>query len=125
MTPITKEALELTKKFAAGAPCAVDFNNIESTMFWPHYEVIAKRMELPEVNVAVVKEYWFILHNDIVLKRFERGDLEFEKAYNCMVRAGEHDGKLFCFHGGLFICSITEQEAEIIKKHTPELRVHK
>jgi hypothetical protein len=118
---ITEKALSLTKKFAAGAPCPVNFRCIENTMFWPWYEAITRKKGFAKVTTDIVKEYWFKIHNDIVLERFRAGNLNLLQAKNCMVRTGMKRKSLFCFHGGKPVCSITEKEAEIIAEHTPEL----
>ena len=117
MISIIPEALELTKKFAAGASCKIDFENIKSTMFWPHYEAIAK--EMGEITIEVVKKYWFEIHNQIVLKRFQRGNLTSEQAFNCMVRVSD-DGQA-CVHNNVVACLITEEEAKTIRQHTPKI----
>ena len=118
---ITKKALKLTKKFAAGALCKIDFNHIEATLFWPFYEAIAKKKNKKEIDEEVVKKYWFEIHNDIVFKRFQKGDLTTEQARNCMVRPGKKGGKLICVHGGIIVCAINEKEAKILKKRVYKL----
>jgi len=55
MIPYNEQALELVKKFAQGAPCKVDFENIECTMFHPHLEMLARESGLPEITVEIVK----------------------------------------------------------------------
>jgi len=118
---INKKALELTKKFAAGAPCKIDLNNIENTMFWPHYEVIAKNLDLKEITERVVEKYWFEIHNVIVSKRFKKGDLNLEEAKHCMVRPLKTDKGWVAVHGKATAMSITKQEAEFLKKKNQNL----
>lgn len=119
---IKSDAISLLKKFAAGAPCPINFDKIENTMFWPRLEAIAKSKRITEITVEVVKEYWFTLHNGLVKQRYEIGRLvSREEAQNCMVSTAMHQGKLFCFHGGLLVCSVNEEEAKIIRENTPEL----
>lgn len=118
---ITNKALELTKRFAAGALCRVDFKNIEKTMFWPHYEALAREMKLDRITEKVVKKYWFEIHNKIVYILFQKGNYTEKKAKNCMVRPNKKREKLFCFHGGISVCPITKKEAELIRERTPKL----
>ena len=118
---ITDKALELTKKFALGAPCKVNFENIKKTMFWPHYEAIATGMKLDKINKKVVKKYWFEIHNEIVFKLFQKGDYTEKQTKNCMVHPDKNENKLFCFHGGIAVSPITEKEANLIRKRTPKL----
>lgn len=121
---ITEKALKLTKKFAAGASCKIDFNHMETTMFWPFYEAIAKRKKKKkideEIDEKVVKQYWFKIHNDIVFKQFQKGDLTVEQARNCMVCPSKKENKLVCIHGGIIVCAINSKEAKILEK-----RIHK
>jgi len=117
-----KKAQELTKKFIAGALCPVDFKHKRTTMFWPHYEMIAKKMGIKGVTEVVVKKYWFEFHNHVVFKRFQRKELTFNQAYKCMVRLGKKGNRLFCFHGGFSVCPITEQEAVLLDKQTTILK---
>ena len=113
---ITDEALKLTKKFADGALCKIDFEHIEATMFWPFYEAIAKRKKKKEIDGEVVKEYWFKIHNNVVFKRFQRGKLTIKQAKNCMVRPSKKKDKLVCVHGGIIVCAINKKEAKILEK---------
>ena len=120
MMEITKKALKLTKKFADGALCKIDFGHIEVTMFWPFYEAIAKKKNKKEINEEVVREYWFEIHNDLVFKRFQRNELTIKQAKNCMVRSSKKENRLVCVHGGIVVCTIDKEEAKILKK-----RIHK
>jgi len=117
---ITKNALALTKKFAAGAACPVNFQTIEKTMFWPYYEQIARDWGLIKINEKVVKRYWFVYHNTIVLNRFQFGHLARDEARKCMVRPGKVRQLRMCFHGEVAVCPITSEEEETIIRHTPE-----
>lgn len=83
---ITKTASELTKRYAAGASCEIHFENIEKTMFWPHYENLAK--ETNEINRDVVRKYWFKVHNRIVLELLLKRKYTLEKAKSCLVYPG-------------------------------------
>jgi hypothetical protein len=113
---ISKKALGLTKKFARGASCKTDFSNIEFTMFWPNYLRIAKELEKSEIDEQVVKKYWFEDHNKLVRGLLKVKKYTKEEAKNCMVVAKKTKQNLFCFHGGIKVCSIDKQEAKIIKK---------
>jgi len=118
---ITKKALELTKKFAAGAPCPINFDYIKTTMFWPFYEIIAQKQNKKEIDEEVVKQYWFEIHNNLVVERFRRKELSVKQAENCMVRSGRQKNKLACIHGGIVVCDINEKEAKILKKRVYKL----
>ena len=118
---ITKKALKLTKKFAAGALCKIDFNHIETTLFWPFYEAIAKKKNKKEIDEEVVRKYWFEIHNDVVFKRFQKRYLTAKQARNCMVRSERQKNKLVCIHGGITVCNINKKEAEILKKRVYKL----
>jgi len=121
---INQKALKLTKKFAEGAPCAIDLSSkgIKLTMFWSYYEKIAKEMNLWEVNKDVVKRYWFEIHNKLVLKEFQvmkkiqKNGLNPKEYRNCMVSVRDYQGKHYCFHGGKPVCPITSAEAKTIKE---------
>ncbi len=119
-TNINSDALELTNKFTKGAPCPIN-KNMEETMFWPFYEKIAKDSGFDEITVEVVKEYWFTVHNRLVVKRFHAGHLDREKAINCMVRAIKiENSQLACIHGGFIVCDISEDEfRNLIEKNRP------
>lgn len=119
---IDKKALRLTRRFAKGAPCAIDFKHIQATMFWPFYENIAQKLNLTEINELVVKEYWFKIHNQLVIKRFKKGDFNFKKAVDCMVRAIEIENQeLACIHGGIVVCALDENEFEDLINRNKEL----
>lgn len=119
---IAKDALELTKRFAKGAPCPVNLENIENTMFWPFYLTIATEMGLKEITVRVVKKYWFEIHNRLVVKRFKRGDFDFAAALNCMVRAIKIENEIpACIHGGIVVCEISEYEFEELVRTKKEM----
>jgi hypothetical protein len=125
---IDQKALELTKKFTKGAPCAINLSSkgIKLTMFWPYYEKIAMEMNLSEVNEDVVKEYWFKIHNKLVfmefqaMKKIQKNGLNPKEYKNCMVSVENYRGKRYCFHGGKPVCSITNAETETIKNKTPK-----
>jgi hypothetical protein len=117
MIPYTEKALELVRKFAKGAPCEIDFNKIEATMFHSHLEAIAKNSGLKEITEEVVKKYWFEIHNDLVVKRFKFGHLNLNQAKNCMVRPEKRENRIVCIHGGIEIIPITEQEAEFLEEN--------
>ena len=117
---ITKRALALTKKFAAGALCPVNFKRIRRTMFWPHYEHIAKNWRCIKINEGVVKNYWFVHHNEIVLTRLQFGHITPGQAKKCMVRPGRAGKVKMCFHGELPVCPITSEEEKTIIFYTPE-----
>jgi hypothetical protein len=125
---IDQKALELTKKFAKGAPCAINFSpkEIKFTVFWPHYEKIAEKMKLPEVNEDVVKEYWFEIHNRLVFKQFQamkkmqKNNVDPKEYENCMVSAEKRKGKTVCIHGGVVVCAITENEFNLLKDRFQE-----
>ena len=121
---ITKKALELTKKFADGAPCKIDLNYIETTMFWPFYEAIAEKKNKKidkKIDEEVVKKYWFEIHNSLVVERFRRKELTVKQAGNCMVRSERQKNKIVCIHGGITVCNINKKEAEILKKRAYKL----
>jgi len=119
---INQEALELTKKFAQGAPCAINFDYIEETMFWSIYLEIAKNKKLLEVNMDVVREYWLERHNQIVVNRFRKGHFNFEKAIDCMVRAIKTENQeLTCIHGGVKVCPLSEYEYEELMRRNAKL----
>ena len=120
MISYTEKALELVKKFAQGAPCKVNFGNIESTMFHPHLVVIAKKLGLKEITEEVVKKYWFEIHNKLVAKRFKMGQLDFEQAKNCMVHPKRKEDNIVSVHGGIEISIITEEEAKFLEQNFRE-----
>ena len=113
----TEKALELVKKFAQGAPCKVNFENIEGTMFHPHLEVIVKELGLKEITEEVVKKYWFEIHNQLVAKRFKMGQLNFEQAKNCMVSPERKKNNIVCVHGGVEVGILTEEEANLLEQN--------
>jgi hypothetical protein len=116
---IKSDAKSLLKRFVAGAPCPVNLDEPEKTMFGPWLEAIAKGKK---ITIEMVKKYWFTLHNGLVKQRYEIGHLVTkEDAQNCMVSVAMHQGRLFCFHGGRSVCSITKEETKTIKQHTPKL----
>lgn len=118
---ITKKALELTRMFAAGAPCVINFDYIKVTMFWPFYELIAKKQNKKEIDEEVVKEYWFKIHNYLVVERFRRKELTAKQAENCMVRPDRQKNKLVCIHGGITVCSINKKEVKILEERVYKL----
>ncbi|MBU4284689.1 hypothetical protein KKF60_02645 [Patescibacteria group bacterium] len=120
---ISKKALNLLKKFAAGAPCEVDFSNIQGTMFWFWLNEIAKKQGLFEISTETVKRYWFAVHNNLVKQRYDigLGFIKKEEAENCMVSVENYQGEQYCFHGGKPVCPITSAEAKTIKDKTPKL----
>lgn len=85
---ITETALKLTKRYAAGAPCKVDFDNIKSTMFWPHYKKLAQEAGCNEIQREIVEKYWLKLHNRIVLELFFKRKYNLKDASNCLVYPG-------------------------------------
>lgn len=87
MIVITKAALGLTKRYAAGASCKVNFENIEKTMFYPHYEKIAREQGFSEIRREIVKKYWFKIHNRIVIELFLKGKYNLRQADNCLVHS--------------------------------------
>ena len=119
---IRSDAMSLLKKFVAGASCPVNLDEPDKTMFGPRIEAIAKSNGSPVITVEHVKEYWYTLHNGLVKQRYERGRLVTrEDAQNCMVSIARHKGRLFSFHGGKLVCSVTEEEAKIIGENTPDI----
>ncbi len=82
----TKTALELTKRYAASASCEIDLENIENTMFYPHYKDLARGTG--KIGWTVVRKYWFQIHNTIVIKLFLRGKSALEQANKCLIHAG-------------------------------------
>jgi len=120
MIPYTEKALELVKKFVQGAPCKVNLENIEKTMFHPHLEAIARESGLQEITVDVVKKYWFKIHNRIVAKRFKLGQLNLQQAKNCMVRSEKKGSNMVCIHGGVEVGSITKEEADHLEQNFQE-----
>lgn len=111
----TKDALRLTKKYATGASCEIDFKNIEKTMFYPHYLLIAKNRKLGKITIEVVREYWLRIHNEIVIKRFMVGDLKSKEAKNCMVRPRKSEDKLFAVHGNRIVDILTPEQAKALR----------
>jgi len=120
-----QEALELIKKFVAGASCAtIDLSpdGIKLKMFWHPCEKIATDMGFSEINSIVFKKYMFEVHNEMVLDIFKAGGCNFKEAVDCMVRAIKiEDQKLACIHGGVVVCSMTAQEYEELVYRNMEL----
>jgi hypothetical protein len=112
----TQDALRLTKEYATGASCKIDFKNIERTMFYPHYLLIAKNKKLGKITVEVVREYWLGIHNKIVVKRFMVGDLNPEEAKKCMVRLLKSEDKLFAVHGNRTVDILTTEQAKALRE---------
>jgi len=111
---LTEEALRLTKKYASGALCKVNFCAIKQTMFYPHYLLIAGEKNLDKINVDVVREYWLKIHNQIVIERFKIGILTLEEARQCMVRPRKSGKKFFAVHGNKTVDVLTLEQAEIL-----------
>jgi len=112
----TQDALRLTKEYASGALCKIDFKNIEKTMFYPHYVSIAKKMNLGKITVEVIRKYWLEIHNEIVVKRFTVGDLKPEEAKKCMVRPRESGDKFFAVHGNKTVDILTPEQAKALEQ---------
>jgi len=111
-----KDALRLTKKYATGASCKIDFKNVENTMFYPHYEAIAEKMDLHEITVDVVREYWLKIHNGIIIAMFKARKASAEEAKICMVRPRKSGKKFFAVHGNKTVDILTPEQAEVLKK---------
>lgn len=121
---INQEALELLRKFVAGADCAPGLSpeHIKSAMFWSPCENIAQKMGLPEITSEVVKKYMFEIHNIMVVKIFKAGGCNFKEAVDCMVRAIKiEDQELACIHGGVKVCPLSEHEYEELTRRNAKL----
>lgn len=114
MKPITEEAIELISKFATGASCKVDLNDLESRMFWPSLMENSKGKDI--INEDDVKKYIFEQHAVLVFRRYELGQLTKEQAIGCITQIENRDGKLICVHGGKKVCEISKQEADLINQ---------
>jgi hypothetical protein len=112
----TQDALRLTRKYAAGALCKIDFKNIEQTMFYPHYVSIAKKMNLVKITVEVVQKYWLESHNGIVIERFNLHILGPEEAKACMVRPRKSGDKFFAVHGNKTVDILTPEQAKALRE---------
>jgi hypothetical protein len=112
----TQDALRLTRKYAAGALCKIDFENIEKTMFYPHYVSIAKTMGLTKITVEVVQKYWLEIHNGIVIERFNLHILGREEAKACMVRPQKSGDKFFAVHGNKTVDILTPEQAKALEQ---------
>jgi hypothetical protein len=110
----TQDALRLTREYAAGAPCKIDFKNIEKTMFYPYYASIAKEMGLARITAEVVRKYWLEIHNGIVIERFNLHILGPEEAKACMVRPRKSDDKFFAVHGNKTVDVLTLEQARAL-----------
>lgn len=114
MKPITEEAIELVGKFAAGAPCQVDLNDLENRMFWPFLLKNSKDKDI--IDEDDVKKYIFEQHAEIVFRRWRAGQLTKEQAINCMAKIKDKNEKLICVHGKKEVCEVNKQEAELINQ---------
>ncbi len=121
MMDFTEAALRLTKKYASGALCKIDFSKLENTMFYPYYLLIAQKMGSKKITIKIVREYWLRIHNQLVVERFNLGLLKREEAKNCLVKLRKSGNRFFAVHNNRTVDILSPHRAKLLLEETEKL----